>query len=135
MVVDALARFETWYSSNAAFELESDISFESSFLSKNEKTKYDLLDKGSVNDFGIKVKGDKNDLFFLRNCYQYNPKYLVTNDSQVLLSCNAIPETQDTFGDYCGKHGTFYRTKVFSSNPFLCTEIYSRNWENGSCVD
>jgi predicted nucleic acid-binding protein len=131
----ALNLFEEWYESSACVELDSNLTFEESQLTLLDQKKYSLLIHGGINSHNFKVTGDPNDLFFLRNVFHNSPQYFVTNDSQILLSCDAFPENEELFGKRRGEHGYFHRTKVFSSKPFLCTEIFSRNWEFGVCVD
>lgn len=134
MVEHALNRFYDWYSSPKAIVLPSDYIFNESQLTLDDQRKYNLLKFGGVNTNGDKVKGDINDLFFFRNAFQYNASYIITNDNQVLLSCDSTPNTSKFSISLRGNSSTFHNSKIMTQNPFICSEVYNRRWVNGECI-
>lgn len=131
----AQSNYQIFYNSSRVLKLNSNAPFNINALSKEDKAKYLLLEQGGRDSDDRIVKGDPNDTFFLRNCYNYDAHYLISQDIQILESCGARQFVKGCNSPDNGKSGLFGKTKLFSRDPFLCSEIYNRLWISGQCCD
>jgi predicted nucleic acid-binding protein len=135
IVTAALNTFYDFYDSNAVKHLDVTLPFDIALLSEVDKYKYWLLESGGIGFEDNSIKGDTNDTFFLKNCFNYEAKYLVTQDTQILRATGGEPFHKDSLSPINGRFGTFHTTEIYSKDPFLCSIIYGRLWTNKGCID